>query len=420
MRRRGPAAVVPFAPGGVLSDELASVLTSPAVQRAEAGAAHVLPRGWVRIVAGPAGGTVWQGVIPDTVVPGAHRASLVYLPPSTTTARHYPVVYLLHGLRGSPYSFVGGLRLAAIADDLIRSRRAPPFVGVLPPAGVRVDYDGEWAGPWERYVVEDVVPWAGRHLPISPESSRASIGGLSAGGYGALDIGLRHPGLFGTLESYSGYYHAPHDGPLAGAAPALLEANDPTLLARREAGALRAHGVRIYLSSGEREHRLLARTRAYAAVLARAGIPHRVVETPGGHTGRTWRFQLSDALRYALVRYGRQRIDPIPRQRAGAEAGEEEQDPANRVADEEEDGRDDHREDEDPAEPPGVDVAVGSARAPRVRGGDRVPGEVGQVDRRPRRASRCRGGGRRGDDGGLGRRRPGTFEQRGHLRLLDR
>jgi enterochelin esterase-like enzyme len=299
VRRLGSTIVLPFDSGGDLSTELAAALTSPAVQRAERGADGVLPHGWTRIVAGPAGGTVWQGVIPDTVVPGAHRASLVYLPPSTSTRRRYPVIYLLHGLRGSPYSFIGGMRLAAIADDLIRAQRAPPFIAVLPPAGTSIAYDGEWAGPWERYVVQDVVPWARSHLPIHPE---ATIGGLSAGGYGALDIGLRHPGLFGTLESYSGYYRAPHDGPFVGASPALLRANDPTRLVRREAAVLRARGVRIYLACGAREHRLLARTRAFAAVLQRAGIPHRVVETPGGHTGKTWRHQLIDALRFALTR----------------------------------------------------------------------------------------------------------------------
>ena len=31
--------------------------------------------------------------------------------------------------------------------------------------------------------------------------------GLSAGGYGAVDIGLRHPGLFSTLEAWIGYFH---------------------------------------------------------------------------------------------------------------------------------------------------------------------------------------------------------------------
>jgi len=49
------------------------------------------------------------------------------------------------------------------------------------------------------------------------------LAGFSAGAYGSLDIGLRHPGLFGTLESWSGYFRAPHDGSLAGATAGELE-----------------------------------------------------------------------------------------------------------------------------------------------------------------------------------------------------
>jgi enterochelin esterase-like enzyme len=54
---------------------------------------------------GPDGGLVWQGRIPNTFVRSDHRPSAVYLPPGYDTTRRYPVVYLLHGMRGSPSSY---------------------------------------------------------------------------------------------------------------------------------------------------------------------------------------------------------------------------------------------------------------------------------------------------------------------------
>jgi hypothetical protein len=46
-----------------------------------------------------------------------------------------------------------------------------------------------------------------------------------AGGFGAFDIGLRHPALFGRLASWSGYFH-PIDGvPFKQADDATLRAN---------------------------------------------------------------------------------------------------------------------------------------------------------------------------------------------------
>src|SRR5262249_30635222 len=128
-----------------------------------------------------------------------------------------------------------------------------------------------------------------------------AVAGLSAGGYGAVDIGLRHPGLFGTLESWSGYFTAPHDGSLAHADAAELAAHDPSRLARREATLLRRLGARLFLSSRTTTDRASARvTRSFAAELSSLRIPLRLWLGAGGHDGRLWRTQLAPALRYAL------------------------------------------------------------------------------------------------------------------------
>jgi enterochelin esterase-like enzyme len=264
--------------------------------------AAVAPRGWTLVATGPAGGTVWRGVIPDPAVPGTGRASLVYLPPGVRRGDRDPALYLLHGLRGSPYSYVGGLRLATVADGLIAARQVPPFVAVMPPAGATPAFDGEWTGPWESYVVDGVVPWADRHLPLAATASRRTIAGFSAGAYGAVDMALRHPGLFGTVESWSGYFTAPHDGSLAGAAAAERRAHDPTALLSAQAGDWRAAHVRVFVSAGRRERRVLAATRAFARALSAAGVDHLLHVGSGGHHGRAWRAVLPAGIRYALER----------------------------------------------------------------------------------------------------------------------
>jgi S-formylglutathione hydrolase FrmB len=75
-----------------------------------------IPPGWTQAAAGPSGGVVWQGRIPNTFAPWDRRASAVYLPPGYNPARRYPVIYLLHGMRGAPSSFWDGLHLATVAD----------------------------------------------------------------------------------------------------------------------------------------------------------------------------------------------------------------------------------------------------------------------------------------------------------------
>jgi enterochelin esterase-like enzyme len=265
-------------------------------------AARILPGSFSVVSRGPGGGTMWEGTIPHPGVHDALRPAVVYLPPHVSRSRRYDVVYLLHGFRGSPLGYVNGLRFASIADREIASGRVPPFIAVIPAAGPTVRYDGEWVGRWERLVVRDDLPWVDAHLPVRRGPAHRAIGGDSAGGYGAVDIGLRHPGLFGVLESWSGYFTPIADGPLTDAPPALLRAHDPELLAEREAPALRRLGTRFYLSCGTHDRAALRATRRFARELARLGIRHGVVVRDGDHGGRFWRAQLPAALAYALRR----------------------------------------------------------------------------------------------------------------------
>lgn len=184
------------------------------------------------------------------VFPGELRPGLVYLPPGLSTARRFPVVYLLHGMPGSPTEYPDGTGLVKFADDGIASGALHPFIGVLPAAGPDDRYNGEWAGSWETDLVDRIVPWVDEHLPTLPDARDRVIAGLSAGGFGAVNIALRHPGLFGTVESWSGYFAPLRDGPFKHAPRAVLAANDPTLLARSDAAMLRQDGVRFFLSTG--------------------------------------------------------------------------------------------------------------------------------------------------------------------------
>ncbi len=52
-------------------------------------------------------------------------------------------------------------------------------------------------------------------------------GGLSEGGYGALNIGLHHPGEFGLLESWSGYMLADQIPAIFGPSASVLDYNSP-------------------------------------------------------------------------------------------------------------------------------------------------------------------------------------------------
>jgi hypothetical protein len=259
--------------------------------------------GFVRVAQGPDGGVVLKGRIPNTVVRWDHRASAVYLPPGyQATGKRYPVIFLLSGFPGSPSGFYDSLRLAKIADGLIRASRTRPFVAVMPVAGrLTKRSDDEWAGRWETYFVRDVVPWANAHLPLSGLQSDHAIAGMSAGAFGAVDIALRHPGLFGVAESWSGYFQPFRDGPLTKASPAELAAHNPTLLVRREAPQLRRLHTRVYLATGFNHGGIFRRwTYEFGSELRGLGIPYRIWASQRPDRGKYLRIQLPSALEFAF------------------------------------------------------------------------------------------------------------------------
>ncbi len=284
-----------------LEGRITRALQSPAARRSSAAARAVAPAGFSLLFSGPDGGTVWSGRIPGRAVPDERRQALVYLPPDARRSRRYPLVVLLHGLRGSPYSFAGGLRIAALADPLVRARRVRAFIAVMPPAGLKLSFDGEWTGAWERYVIDDVIPWADARLPVERAGASRTIAGLSAGGFGAIDMALRHPGTFGVAESWSGYFDAPHDGSLRDATPVERDEHSPSWLLEHDRARVAREGLRMLVSAGAGEPVVLHATRAFAAELARDHLPSRLLVVPGGHDGRQWRAVLGQGLRYALA-----------------------------------------------------------------------------------------------------------------------
>jgi enterochelin esterase-like enzyme len=202
---------------------------------------------------------------------------------------------------GSPSEYPSGTRFCRFADRAIASGALRPFIGVIPAAGTTPHYDGEWAGRWERALVDRVVPWVDASLPTIASPRGRVIAGLSAGGYGAVDIALRHPRLFGAVESWSGYFTPLPDGPFKHAPRATLAANDPIQLAPQTAAELRAAGTRFFVSTGPAHSHWIPRgsSARFADELRHLGLPTTYRSFPA-QRGQ-WREQLDAGLEWAFA-----------------------------------------------------------------------------------------------------------------------
>ena len=295
---RSPARTALVATSVVVAALLAASLG--VARTAEALSADQPLPGFTLLDRGPDGGTVWTGRIINPFVSGDARWTDIYLPPSFSETTRYPVLYLLHGFWGSPSSFVDSLRFATISDGLITDLRARPFIAVMPPGGPTTRRTaGEWAGVWESYVTRAVVPWTEAHLPTEGAHGRG-IAGLSSGGFGAVDMALRHIGMFGVAESWEGYFQPFRDGPFVDASPSVLAAHDPTLLARLHTAQLRARHVRFFLSTAA-SHGGVKRawTLDFAAELRALRLAHQLWTWPADRRKGFLRAQLPAAIVYA-------------------------------------------------------------------------------------------------------------------------
>jgi enterochelin esterase-like enzyme len=228
---------------------------------------------------------------------------IVYLPPGygSHPTRRYPVFYLLHGSPGLPNALLLTVKAGVVEDELVAKHVVPPAILVMPFGSSSRFTDTEWANgvhrdcAWETFLARDVVRAIdARYRTIRSAAGRA-LGGLSEGGYGALNIGLHHPGEFRVLESWSGYTKADDILAIFGHHHSRLAANTPQALVPSAASALRRRDMFIWFYSS-REDRLFGQNVAFARELHRFGVQHRFLIVDGGHTWRAWRANFPAAL----------------------------------------------------------------------------------------------------------------------------
>ncbi|RSD08120.1 alpha/beta hydrolase [Amycolatopsis eburnea] len=146
--------------------------------------------------------------VPDPAHGVPSGSNYVVLPPGydQDTARRYPVVYLIHGY---PY---GGPRDWLTSGDAPGTLLALQQAGVIQPMiVVSVDLTAgnpstDWeclnvpGGPQlETYLAATVVPAVDHRYRTVADRAHRALGGMSGGGFGALNIGLHHVDEFASL-----------------------------------------------------------------------------------------------------------------------------------------------------------------------------------------------------------------------------
>lgn len=160
-------------------------------------------------------------VVVDTVRARALRGNLagdpvqrevwIYLPPSyeRDRSRHFPVLYLLHGMTSHPREWLDGsyqgFDLRVAMDSL--ARQGHEYLVVTPYA------DNAWGGPfyvnsvafgrWDDFVGRELVGYVDGKYRTMRDRRHRGLAGQSMGGFGALSLAINHSATFANVYAMS-------------------------------------------------------------------------------------------------------------------------------------------------------------------------------------------------------------------------
>jgi enterochelin esterase family protein len=225
-------------------------------------------------------------------VVGDHRDYYVYTPPGYDPhdKKTYPVLYLLHGYSddASGWSAVG--RANVILDNLIATGKARPMLIVMPlgygEPKILEPNSGAFRDrsitdrnfdKFREALLSEVIPRVESEYRVNKDRAARAIAGLSLGGSESLLTGLNTLVKFSWIGAFSSGGFTPE-----------FDKEFPSLDAKSN------QQIKLLWIACGTEDRLIDVNRNFRKWLASKSIAHTDVETPGMHTSKVWRRNLTD------------------------------------------------------------------------------------------------------------------------------
>jgi S-formylglutathione hydrolase FrmB len=223
----------------------------------------------------------------------------VVLPPSfdADKARHFPILYFLHGLGDNEQFFVHS-GMWNLAEDMREKGELKEFLVATPDGGASFyinSKDGKQR--YEDFLLQEFFPTIEKRYRVAAGRTHRSIAGVSMGGYGALHLAFHHPEMFISVSAHSAALieklpvflgpqpNSPRSrllGAVFGSPPdiAFWERNSPIMMARTAS----LTGLKIYFDCGDQDdYGFEAGATTLDKVLSSRHVAHEFHIYPGRH-----------------------------------------------------------------------------------------------------------------------------------------
>ncbi|MGE7673014.1 alpha/beta hydrolase [Lysinibacillus sp. NPDC094403] len=236
----------------------------------------------------------------------------IYLPTGYSTDNKYPVLFLFHGKDGNEDSFMNGfygfngIKIDRVADELIQKGEIKPLVIVSPEidnsyginsSSTTISRDGYNLGMYEDYILKELVPYIQDHYSVATTRDGSFIGGISMGGFVALNLGLSHPDVFSKIGGHSAaIWENQNDIPTGLSWLAKSDMNLFELVKKQDLS-----GIQLYLDHGDMDHDWLIQGNTYLNdLLDSHGVKTQLHVRNGGHNYSFWKSQVKNYLLFYM------------------------------------------------------------------------------------------------------------------------
>lgn len=220
----------------------------------------------------------------------------------------YKSLYLLHGIFGDQTDWLYGTRIARWAMD--------HDIAVIMPAGENHFYLNQpGAGfDYQNFIGSELVELTREMFPLSKHREDTYIGGLSMGGFGALNNGLKNPETFGGIIALSSASLSTNQFPdsddsdnilgmksfteaCSGFKKSDLELEENQLETYIRKNAQNNNCPRMYLACGTDDF-LISGNHQLRDLFIENGYDVTYDEIPGGHDWTFWDRQIEKAIEW--------------------------------------------------------------------------------------------------------------------------
>jgi gluconolactonase len=232
------------------------------------------------------------------IFPGTVRDYWIYVPAQYNSAKPACVMVIQDGA-----GFVaedGAWRAPVVFDNLIQQKAMPVTIGIFINPGVlnaaspdqqnryNRSYEYDALGDrYARFLIEEILPEAGKKYNLSSDPNDRGIGGSSSGGIAAFTVAWNRPDAFRRVLSFIGSYTNLRGGDVY---PALIRKMEPKPL-------------RVFLQDGNNDLNIYSgnwylANQSMASALEFAGYESTFVAGNEGHNSKHGAAILPDALRW--------------------------------------------------------------------------------------------------------------------------